>query len=95
MPRTQRVRHTPTPVLEAELAALLVDWTMQVDHDQVLIDGHCRLCSRWFRVAREIARRDYRFRAHGQRCTCAECVQLAEEWSLLQRGSRNDLAPRG
>ena len=41
--------------------------------------------ARFMRIARELARRDYRFRAHGRKCTCAECFQMFEVWQMSQR----------
>lgn len=94
MARTNRVRHTPTHLLEVEAASLMLDWKLDGSHPDWLMDGHCRLCSRWFRVMREVTRRDYRFRAHGRACTCSECLQLLDEWTTLNRGARAQITPR-
>lgn len=40
---------------------------------------------RYLRVAKELARRDYRDRSHGRRCACSECLYLLEVWVHLRR----------
>lgn len=84
----------PTPALEQEAAGLLIDHQLDQEHEDWMMDGHCRRCSRWFRVMREVTRRDYRFRQHGRECTCSDCMYLLEEWTLLQRSSRTPITPR-
>lgn len=67
-----------TEELERELAHLFLG--MQ---DGLPMEGPRK--SRWQRVARELARRDYRFRPHGRTCMCADCWYLWDVWCGLFR----------
>lgn len=84
MARTRRVRDLCTDALVEELGQLFCS---------AAIDNRWnpKMQQRWSRVAREVARRDYRFRPHGRRCTCADCTHLLEVWASL--GRRSDPLP--
>lgn len=86
MARSRRVRQARTDELELELVYLMNDF-----REGVPIEG--ARASRWRRVARELARRDYRFRSHGQRCQCADCWYLWEVWTGLWRRADEEFTP--
>lgn len=86
MARSNRVRQMRTDELELELVFLFRQL-----QDGVPVTGP--RASRWRRVARELARRDYRFRQHGQRCQCADCWYLWEVWTGLWRRADEGSTP--
>lgn len=78
MTRSRRVRQMTSDELASELASLLLDSMISGE----LSEGKA---NRWERVARELARRDYRFRPHGKDCCCHDCWTLFGTWQNLQR----------
>lgn len=78
MARSNRVRQLPTEKLVQEVADLFCALTFG---DELTAPQEAR----WGRLVREIARRDYRFRAHGRGCTCADCWELFTTWQELRR----------
>jgi hypothetical protein len=74
MARSRRVRQMSTDALIAEVSASLLDAGL----GGVLDEGAVH---RFDRVCRELARRDYRFRAHGKECACADCWFLWDTWT--------------
>lgn len=75
-----------TDDLASELAATMLDVMMGSD----LSEGQAH---RWERVARELARRDYRFRDHGRKCTCADCWMLWDTWTGFMRRALDGVDP--
>lgn len=80
MARSNRVRQMSTHLLEAELARFLCQPPYGDERED-------RAQARAERVARELARRDYRFRPHGRECTCADCCELGRYWEWVARRS--------
>lgn len=78
MARSNRVRQLSTRALEQELQRFLCEPPFPDEREQ-------RAEARAERVARELARRDYRFRAHGRECTCEACTGLHHYWLWLGR----------
>lgn len=73
MARSRRVRQLRTIQLEEEAAELMA---ASLVGDELNEAQTARLGRLW----RELARRDYRFRAHGRGCTCADCCYLLDQW---------------
>lgn len=100
MARNQRVRQMTTRDLEAEMIALYpqllfssCDETGLCDHPPEECPPWRRAMQRWLRVTHELARRDYRFRPHGRRCTCEDCMALLWAWEDTARRGIHDCAP--
>lgn len=83
MSRSGRVRDLTTWELEREVSRHQRDAVVEaLLGDEPAFDAAQR---RLRRVMRELARRDYRHRSHGQKCHCSDCMALLDRWRELQR----------
>lgn len=90
MGRHNRVRQRTTDELVAEVSEFLIEGRLQGELTE-------QQQHRYERVCRELARRDYRFRSHGRKCTCEDCWMLYDAWIEWQRRSLDAIPdpPRG